>query len=140
MNAGYRSRAAERGARTRIEKDSRRDKKPRRTSEEVDEERATKGKPTLSEQRAGLPPPQKWAKMATHGDEFGRTWVSTEDAHVFGVTLHHEDTVPLEGQNINLTSLQAEGPGPIAGAQAPQRKVIRSSFRLGAKKYLVFVV
>lgn len=105
----------------------------------MDEERAAKGKQTLEEQRAGLPPTQSWAKLATHGDEFGRTWVTTDDPRVFGVTVNEKNAVPYAGQSIQLTLLHAEGAGPVLGAEAPQRKVILESLRLGVKKYLVFV-
>jgi hypothetical protein len=77
---------AQRAARTRAIRDGRRDRPPRRTSAEVDDEREARGQPTLRASRGGLPSKGAARAAATHVDGIsGAAAVSTCDPKTWGL-------------------------------------------------------
>lgn len=99
--SSYRSRVALRAAATRIRRE--RDRAPARSSDEVDDERESKGKPTLREQRCGLPPATQAKKLATHTQEDSKnSWVATDDPHVYGVRVSRVEPPIQVGDPVRL--------------------------------------
>ena len=96
-----RSRAAQRVARTRIAKATRRGSRAARSTEEVDAEREAHGRPTLSASRGGLPPRARVRQMHTHVEMLSSAlMVVSEDPDVFGILL----TRPLDvGDDIEIS-------------------------------------
>ena len=88
MGSFARSRAAQRGARTRVANAARRGSKTPRSTEEADAERDARGRPTLSAGRGGLPPRAHVRKLYTHVEALSNApMVASDDPDVFGIIL-----------------------------------------------------
>ena len=88
MSALARSRAAQRGARTRVARAARRGQKTPRSTEEVDAERDARGQQTVQGARGGLPARGRVRRLHTHVEAVtGALLVATEDESVFGALI-----------------------------------------------------
>lgn len=100
--SAYRSRIALRAAATRIRRE--RESAPRRTSDEVDDEREAQGKPTLRQRRSGLPPATQAKKLSTHTQvDAKNSWVATDLPGVYGVRVSRVGPPIQVGDVVSLT-------------------------------------
>jgi hypothetical protein len=125
MSKLSRSRAAQRGARTRVLNAARRGTAAPRPTAEVDAERAARGRETLAERRGGLPPRSQVRKAHTHVDALtGGLLVATGDEHTFGMLITRPiavgDQLDIRGASapIEPSGIWASAPAEVSSAPA----------------------